>query len=44
MHDGCGETLTERFTGACGGGDLHGKTAQLDPVQLADLVMYLETL
>ncbi len=43
MHDGCAATLTDRFT-TCGGGDLHGKTAQLDPAQLADLVTYLDTL
>ncbi len=43
MHDGCAKTLTDRF-GACGGGDLHGKTSQLSPAQIADLVAYLETL
>ena len=43
MHDGCAGTLTERFT-KCGNSELHGKTAQLDAVQIADLVAYLETL
>lgn len=46
MHDGCAATLADRFspTSGCGGGDFHGKTAQLDAAQLADLVVYLETL
>jgi hypothetical protein len=44
MHDGCAKTLADRFTAPCGGGELHGKTAQLDPAQLADLVTFLETL
>jgi hypothetical protein len=43
MHDGCAATLADRF-GTCGGGDLHGKTSQLDAAQLADLVAYLEAL
>ncbi len=43
MHDGCATTLTDRFT-TCGGGNLHGKTSQLDPTQLADLITYLDTL
>lgn len=43
MHDGCAATLLDRFT-TCGGGDLHGKTSQLTPAQLSDLVAYLETL
>ena len=43
MHDGCAATLLDRF-GPCGGGDLHGKTSQLTPAQLSDLVSYLETL
>lgn len=44
MHDGCAATLADRFDAACGGGDRHGKTSQLTPEQLADLVAYLETL
>lgn len=43
MHDGCAATLRDRF-GACGGGDLHGKTSQLTTAQIADLVAYLESL
>jgi hypothetical protein len=43
MHDGCAATLADRF-GACGGGDLHGRTSQLDATQLADLVAYLASL
>ena len=44
MHDGCAATLTDRFTGTCGGGDRHGVTSRLDPLQIADLVAYLESL
>lgn len=44
MHNGCAKTLEERFVGACGGGDAHGKTSQLTPAQRADLVTYLKSL
>lgn len=44
MHDGCAATLLDRFNPECGGGDKHGKTSQLTPAQLGDLVAYLETL
>ena len=43
MHNGCAATLAERFAG-CGGGDKHGKTSQLKPEQVSDLVAYLESL
>jgi DNA-binding beta-propeller fold protein YncE len=43
MHDGCARTLAERFEPACGG-DRHGKLAELAPADLADLVVFLETL
>ncbi len=43
LHDGCAETLHDRF-GACGGGDKHGKTAQLKDGQVDDLVAFLESL
>jgi hypothetical protein len=44
MHNGCAPTLMARFTDAsCGGGDTHGRTAQLSTDQLADLIAYLET-
>ncbi len=44
MHDGCAQTLAERFDADCGGGDLHGRTSQLSADALGDLVTYLETL
>jgi mono/diheme cytochrome c family protein len=44
MHDGCAKTLEERFVPACGGGDQHGKTSQLNAAQIADLCAYLRTL
>jgi mono/diheme cytochrome c family protein len=44
MHDGCAQSLRERFDPACGGGDAHGHTSQLEPAQIDDLVAYLETL
>jgi cytochrome c peroxidase len=45
IHTGCAETLRDRFTNpACGGGDTHGKTSQLNDSQIDDLVAYLETL
>ena len=42
MHDGCAETLEDRFT-YCGG-DAHGKTSQLSKDELADLIEYLRSL
>jgi mono/diheme cytochrome c family protein len=44
MHNGCASTLHERFSPACGGGDLHGVTSALLPSQIDDLVAYLESL
>jgi mono/diheme cytochrome c family protein len=44
MHDGCAADLRARFDPKCGGGDQHGKTSQLNPTQLDDLIAYLETL
>lgn len=44
MHNGCARTLRARFDPTCGGGDKHGKTSQLTPAELDDLVAYLETL
>ncbi len=43
IHNGCATTLRDRFDPACGGAN-HGRTAQLTPVQLDDLVAYLESL
>lgn len=44
MHDGCAETLADRFVPACGGGDKHGKTSHLSKAQIDDLIAYLESL
>ncbi len=45
MHDGCAKTLRERFDDeACGGGDAHGRTSQLETGQVDDLVAYMRTL
>jgi mono/diheme cytochrome c family protein len=44
IHSGCATTLAQRFDPACGGGDLHGRTSQLEPGQVDDLVTYLRTL
>jgi hypothetical protein len=44
IHDGCANTLAERFGPDCGGGDRHGRVSQLDPAELDDLIGYLETL
>ena len=45
MHNGCAPTLTGRFGNAlCDGGDKHGKTSQLKPDEIVDLVAYLESL
>jgi cytochrome c peroxidase len=44
LHTGCAETLRDRFDPACGGGDQHGRTSQLEPGQIEDLVAYLESL
>jgi cytochrome c peroxidase len=43
MHDGCAQTLTDRFT-VCGNSNLHGNTTGLTTAQIADLVEYLESL
>ncbi len=44
MHDGCAETLYQRFTDqACGGVD-HGGVSSLAPEEIDDLVAYLKTL
>ena len=44
LHNGCAATLRDRFTPSCGGGEQHGRTADLTSAQLDDLVAYLETL
>jgi cytochrome c peroxidase len=43
MHDGCAQSLRDRFEPACGGGDRHGHTSQLEPPQIDELIAYLET-
>jgi CxxC motif-containing protein (DUF1111 family) len=43
MHDGCAQTLIERFDGTCGG-NAHGNTAGMSQTDLTDLVAYLESL
>ena len=44
IHDGCANTLAERFGPDCGGGDRHGRVSQLDAGELDDLIAYLNTL
>jgi hypothetical protein len=49
MHDGCAQTLQDRFAttpagAACNGGDKHGLTSKLTTSQVNDLVTYLDTL
>jgi hypothetical protein len=45
MHNGCAETLRDRFSpGACGGGDKHGVTSKMSPGQISDMVAFLNTL
>jgi hypothetical protein len=44
MHDGCAPTLAARFDPTCGGGENHGRTKDLTPAQIGDLVAYLESL
>lgn len=45
MHDGCARTLSDRFSGSCGGADdKHGVISTLGAQQIADLVAYMETL
>lgn len=47
MHDGCANTLRDRFASsndACTGGNQHGDTSSLSTSDVDDLVNYLETL
>lgn len=45
MHDGCAETLKERFTDPeCGGGDRHGRTSGLSEDDIDAIVAFLTTL
>lgn len=43
MHDGCAETIADRFSLDCGGAR-HGNTDHLSEAELADLVAFLESL
>jgi mono/diheme cytochrome c family protein len=43
MHDGCAQTLSQRFDPACGG-DKHGATSTFSQADVADLSAYIETL
>ena len=43
MHDGCAETLADRFDESCGG-NKHGKINQLNQAEINDLVTYMESL
>jgi mono/diheme cytochrome c family protein len=44
LHDGCAQTLRDRFDASCGGGDKHGMTSVLSDGEISDLVSYLGTL
>jgi cytochrome c peroxidase len=45
MHNGCAGTLAERFTNAaCGGGDAHGRTSDMRPDEINDLVSFLQSI
>jgi hypothetical protein len=44
MHDGCAETLRERFDDLTCGGSTHGDTAHLSSDQIDALVAFLESL
>ena len=44
LHNGCAQTLRERFESPCGGGDRHGRTSQLSASQIDDLIAYLQSL
>jgi hypothetical protein len=44
MHNGCANTLADRFGAACGGGDKHGATSTLSTAQIVDLTAYLQSL
>jgi mono/diheme cytochrome c family protein len=44
MHDGCANTLADRFNPSCGGGESHGRVRGLAGEDLTDMVAYLESL
>jgi CxxC motif-containing protein (DUF1111 family) len=44
MHDGCAQSLEDRFTPGCGGDNRHGNTAQLTAAKRSDLITFLGSL
>ncbi|MBA3459500.1 MAG: cytochrome-c peroxidase [Deltaproteobacteria bacterium] len=44
LHNGCAQTLMDRFINCSGGPGAHGDTSKLSADQLKDLVAYLESL
>jgi cytochrome c553 len=44
MSDGCGYSFMDRFHEPCGGGDMHGDTANLSTEDKDALIAYLQTL
>lgn len=44
LHNGCANTLMDRFGSCNAGAGVHGDTSQLTTEQLGDLVQYLESL
>jgi hypothetical protein len=44
MHDGCAQTLADRFSPGCGGDGRHGNTSQLAAAERTDLIAYLASL
>jgi hypothetical protein len=44
MHDGCAQTLADRFSPVCGGDGRHGNTSQLTAAERTDLIAYLASL
>jgi mono/diheme cytochrome c family protein len=43
LHDGCAQSLRQRFDPKCGGAQ-HGHTSQLSEAQIGDLIAYLQSL
>ena len=44
MHNGCAQTLAERFDGKCGGGDRHGITSTMTGADITDLIAFLNSI
>jgi hypothetical protein len=43
MHDGCAQTMRDRFSPTCGG-DKHGVVSDLSQAQISDLIAYLNSI